>query len=113
MKGQGVVLKSVRVDALKLKNELLKDIIVVRLLRRFLLHPFILRLPNGPLGLGAPLSCPSLWVGHLKNKKANHDASKWLKCAGIVHTPPRWSWSQYDTELTASGRQGRERDRYQ
>ncbi|KAA6366775.1 MAG: hypothetical protein EZS28_037697, partial [Streblomastix strix] len=57
-------------------NHLLTEIIVVHLRRRLLHHPFILRLPNGPLGLGAPLSCPSLWVGHLKNKKANHDASK-------------------------------------
>ncbi|KAA6391069.1 MAG: hypothetical protein EZS28_013403 [Streblomastix strix] len=74
---------------------------------------FILRLQNGPLGLGAPLSCPSLWVGHLKNKKANHNASKWLKRAGVVHTPPRCSWSQHHTELIASGWQGHERERYE
>ncbi|KAA6385519.1 MAG: hypothetical protein EZS28_018953 [Streblomastix strix] len=57
-------------------NHLLKEIIVVHLLRKLLLHLFILRLPNGPLGLDAPLSYLSLWVGRLKNKKANHEASR-------------------------------------
>ncbi|KAA6358067.1 MAG: hypothetical protein EZS28_046406 [Streblomastix strix] len=94
-------------------NHLLKEIIVVHLHRRLLLHSFILRLPNWPLVLAAPMSCPSLWIGRLKNKRANHDASKSLICAVIVYTPPRWSWSQYDNELTASGRQGREWERYQ
>ncbi|KAA6388976.1 MAG: hypothetical protein EZS28_015495, partial [Streblomastix strix] len=96
-----------------LNNHLLTETIEVHLRRRLLHHPIILRLPNRPLGLGAPLSCPSLWIGHLKNKKANHEVSKRLKCAGIVHTPSRWSWSQYDSQITVSRRQEREREQYQ
>ncbi|KAA6392932.1 MAG: hypothetical protein EZS28_011543 [Streblomastix strix] len=64
-----------------------------------MLHLFILRQTNAPLGLGAPMSCSSIMFGHLKSKKANHDASKLLKCAGIARRPSRWSWFQYDTEL--------------
>ncbi|KAA6359313.1 MAG: hypothetical protein EZS28_045159, partial [Streblomastix strix] len=33
----------------------------------------------------------SVPAAHLKNMKANHDASNWLKCAGIIHSPSRWA----------------------
>ncbi|KAA6385688.1 MAG: hypothetical protein EZS28_018786 [Streblomastix strix] len=70
-------------------------------------------MPNVLLGLGFSSNCPSLWVGHLKKKNANQDESKRFKCLGIVHSPSRWSGYQFEIDLTASGRQGRERELYQ
>ncbi|KAA6387172.1 MAG: hypothetical protein EZS28_017302 [Streblomastix strix] len=54
------------------------------------------------LTLGAPLGCPSLQVDHLKNKNAIHDPIRWLKCAGIVLAPSRWSQFVYDREITVT-----------
>ncbi|KAA6373680.1 MAG: hypothetical protein EZS28_030792 [Streblomastix strix] len=62
---------------------LFREIIVVHLLRELLLQLFISRLPNGPLGLSATLNCPSPQVGHLKIKKANHHARKWLNAQAL------------------------------
>ncbi|KAA6404047.1 MAG: hypothetical protein EZS28_000425 [Streblomastix strix] len=41
-----------------------------------LLHLFITTLPYSALETEAPTSCPSIWVGHLKTKKAEMDANQ-------------------------------------